>query len=113
MGISTLCQFEAAPSSEARNTTFRPPCGQGFENPYDSLVALQRHLYDGRCAAQVPVGLQDARRMQIQEAVGGEIADERTQMIVGQVALPKPCPAANGPRPTPTRVGALFGQSPF
>jgi hypothetical protein len=101
--------LEAAPGSEARHAAIRPLRRQRRENPDESLVALQQHLHDGGRASQVPVYLEDARRVQIQEAAGGEVADERTQMMVGEVALSKPGPAADGPRPAPTRVPALCG----
>ena len=50
--------------------------GQGGEQLELAAVALKEHLGDAGGAAEVAVDLKDARRVQIEEAHGGEVGDQ-------------------------------------
>ena len=78
-----------------------------------TAVGLQQHLQYRRRAAEVPVDLKDARRVQVEEAVGGEVGDQVAQVVPGLVRVAEAGEEARRPGPAPARVATLVGQAPL
>jgi len=96
---------EAAPSSESEDFAAGPGRGQRGEKLQMAAAALQQHLDHRRRPAQVPVYLEDARRVQVQETACDEARGQMQQMPVGVLCFAQPRRATCGPRPTPPRMG--------
>ena len=70
------CHGNPAPSAQPRHAALRPRGRQGGQQVEFAAVALQQHFDHRRRSAEIAVDLEDARRVQVQERIGGEVGDE-------------------------------------
>ena len=108
-----ICHGHAAACPQARHPALGPRGRESRQQVELAAIALQQHFDHRRRAAEVAVDLEDARRVQVQQRIGGEVGDQVVQVLPGIFGAAQPREQARRPRPAPAGVCAAGGQPPL
>ena len=88
-----------------------PALRQRAEQLHPVSFAGEQHFAHSGRPAHIPVDLEDARRMQIEQRFRSEITDQRRQVFPAVLCASQPCHETGNPCPAPAGVSAAVGQA--